>query len=95
MGDLSFDDGFFAMVFSATGDTIKTEKQARKQFELSIIPTPREISKSCGFAIRFINPEEDAVKKFFDALKVPSALYFLSARNEDGMRMAKLLGEHK
>ena len=93
MGMESFAEGFFAMVFSATGDTIKTEEEAKRHFQTSIIPTPREISKSCGLAIRFTKPDEQELKAFFEQRNVPCALYFLSERNEQGQRIARQLGE--
>ncbi len=90
----TFRQGFFAMVFTATGDTIKTEQEAGKYFQTTIIPTPREISKSCGLAIRFSEAAEEDLKNFFQQIQVPCALYFLSEKKEDGMRTATLLKQH-
>lgn len=93
MSEASLQDAFFAMVFSSTTDTIETEKKLQKDFKTLIIPTPREISKSCGFAIRFTSEDEEKLIEAVKHVKVPHALYFLSSKDEYGDRAAQLIEE--
>lgn len=91
MSRANLEDSFFAMVFSCTTDTIETERTMQKNFKTMIIPTPREISKSCGFAIRFSDVDEEALVQSARGVEVPHALYRLSAKDEGGMRTARLI----
>lgn len=84
---------FYAMTFFATGDTIQSEKKIREKFNVTIIPTPREISTSCGFAIRF-SPDLQDEKQMMDLqeeIMVNCDLYHLGAKGEDGKRRATLV----
>lgn len=72
---------FYAMVFFSTTDTIQTERLLKSQVKTLIIPTPREISKSCGFAIRFSDVDEEKLISIVKQVKVPHALYLISGRN--------------
>lgn len=91
MSEAKLQDSFFAMVFSCTTDTIETERNMQKNFKTMIIPTPREISKSCGFAIRFSDVDEESLLASARSLEVPYALYLLSSKDERGMRTAHLI----
>ncbi|MCQ4636464.1 DUF3343 domain-containing protein [Anaerovorax odorimutans] len=93
MSEARLREAFFAMVFSCTTDTIETEKAMRKNFKTMIIPTPREISKSCGFAIRFADVEEEKLIAAVKCVEVPHALYFLSSKDKWGTRTASLIEE--
>lgn len=81
------------MVFSCTTDTIETEKIMQQRFKTMLIPTPREISKSCGFAIRFFDAEVKDLTAAAGKLDVPYALYLLGPKNESGSRIAELIEE--
>lgn len=48
---------FCVVVFESTHDAIKTEKAMKAELAVTLIPTPREISASCGLSVRF-SPEE-------------------------------------
>ncbi len=48
---------YYIIVFASTHSAIVTEKAFRKQFEITLLPSPRDISLSCGIAIRF-RPEK-------------------------------------
>ncbi len=41
------------IVFANTHSAMAAEKALLKQFEITVLPTPRSISQSCGIAIRF------------------------------------------
>lgn len=93
MSEEKLQNAFFAMVFSSTTDTIEIEKALQKKFKTMIIPTPREISKSCGFAIRFSDVDEEELIESVKCVDVPHALYFLSSKDNCGARTAHLIEE--
>ena len=74
---------YYAMSFYNTTDTMQTEKKAREQFEIHIMPTPRAISTSCGLAIRFEGVDEQAYLQFALQQQVPLGLYRIELK-EDG-----------
>lgn len=50
--------------FETTHMALKFEKTCRKaKLEARIIPVPRELSSSCGFACSYPCEEEDAIRK--------------------------------
>ena len=79
---------YYAMSFYNTTDTMQTEKKAREQFEIHIMPTPRAISTSCGLAIRFEGVDEQAYLQFALQQQVPLGLYRIEM-NEDGAPKAE------
>lgn len=44
---------FYIITFDSTHHAIQTEKLLKKTFKVEMIPTPREISASCGLSIKF------------------------------------------
>ncbi|MDO5707630.1 MAG: DUF3343 domain-containing protein [Andreesenia angusta] len=55
------------ITFRSTHHAIKTEKALKKrEFKIKVIPTPREITASCGLSIRFEDEEKDDI---FSVLK--------------------------
>lgn len=55
------------ITFRSTHHAIKTEKTLKnKEFNIKVIPTPREITASCGLSIKFDDEEK---KDIFEALK--------------------------
>ena len=83
---------FYAMVFFSTTDTIQTERKLRSQVKTIIIPTPREISKSCGFAIKFVDVGEEELVSIQNQVKVPHALYMIIGNN-GAERQVRLIEE--
>jgi len=49
-------ESFCVVVFESTHDAIKTEKSLKAELKVELIPTPREISASCGLSVKF-NPD--------------------------------------
>lgn len=47
---------FYVISFESTHHAIQTEKRLKSKFHIETIPTPREISASCGLSIKF-SPE--------------------------------------
>lgn len=44
---------FYVIAFESTHYAIMTEKKLKGKFNIQTIPTPREISASCGLSIMF------------------------------------------
>jgi len=89
MADIT--DGFYLMAFHSASHSIQTEKKAKEMFDLTIIPTPRELTNDCGIAIKFNNCDITAIETFHKTLTVPADVYFLSSEKTDGKRKAEKL----
>ncbi|WP_129599839.1 DUF3343 domain-containing protein [Anaerophilus nitritogenes] len=48
-----FSQEFYIISFESTHHAIQTEIKLKKNFSIETIPTPREISASCGLSIKF------------------------------------------
>ena len=77
---------FYVVSFNSTNHAIQTEKMLKEQFKIATIPTPREITQSCGLSIRFYEYELKKIMDFLAGLTVPCSLYKLSAEKKDGKR---------
>ena len=89
----AMDRPFFVMIFYATEDTIRTERELSRYFETTIMPTPREITQSCGFAIRFAGAGEQEILDRMADIQVPCALYYLGQRDDNKKRSLKLIAK--
>ncbi|QZY55117.1 DUF3343 domain-containing protein [Crassaminicella profunda] len=54
---------FYVISFESTHHAIQTESRLKNEFVIETIPTPREISASCGLSIKF------SLEKFSDIMK--------------------------
>jgi Protein of unknown function (DUF3343). len=79
-------DGFYVLAFNSTSHSMQTEKKAKELFRISVIPTPRELSNDCGLALKFLDGDRAAIIEFYQGLKVPADLYFLSNEKINGRR---------
>ncbi len=77
---------FYVLAFDATSHSMQVEKLAREEFEIAVMPTPTEISASCGLAIRFKNAHLEEIKTFTEGLSVPAYLYALGNEKINGKR---------
>jgi len=84
-------DGFYVMAFYSASHSIQAERLANKLFNLTVIPTPRELTNDCGIAIRFHNCDFIELETFHKTLTVPADLYFLSNEKTNGKRKVKKL----
>ena len=46
---------FYVIAFESTHHALKVESSLKNKFEIETIPTPREISASCGLSIKFLD----------------------------------------
>ena len=44
---------YYIVTFSSTHQAIKFERLLLPQFDIELIPTPREVSASCGLSLKF------------------------------------------
>ncbi len=56
-------EDFCVIVFESTHDAIKTEKAIKKAIDIELIPTPREITASCGLSVKFYIEDFDTIKQ--------------------------------
>ena len=85
------DNGFYVMAFHSVNHSIQTEKSAKEIFDLTVIPTPRELANDCGIALRLNNCDYIEIVEFHKSLKVPADVYYLSNEKIEGKRKAKKL----
>ena len=86
MNGLIHPEGFYILAFNSTSHSIQTEKKAKGLFQITVIPTPRELSNDCGLAIKFLDSNIAAIKNFHESLTIPADLYFLSGEKINGKR---------
>ena len=79
-------DFFYVVSFNSTNHAIQSEKILAGQFKIAVIPTPREITQSCGLSIRIYDYGLDKITDFLAGLTVPCRLYRLSVEKKDGKR---------
>ncbi|WP_300410447.1 DUF3343 domain-containing protein [Lagierella sp.] len=59
------------LTFESVNHTMMTEKKLKDEgFDIKTIPTPREISKSCGLTIRMDMEDLEKVKEFKGSLPI-------------------------
>ncbi len=81
---------FCLIAFESTHDAIKTEKAIKAEVAVELIPTPREISASCGLSIKFHPDSVECVRKIVQSLgEERKRLYEMTYYN--GCRTVKAL----
>lgn len=63
------------IVFNSTHAAMAAEKALKDRFAISIMPTLREISQSCGISVRFDPADYEAVKSYLPSSPVPEGSY--------------------
>lgn len=54
---------FYVIAFESTHYAIMVEKKLKDKYNIQTIPTPREITASCGLSIRFQDEKLDDIVK--------------------------------
>lgn len=86
---------FYVLSFDTTSHSMYAEKLAKERFRVQMIPTPREITASCGLSLRFEAKDWDsgALCIFWNELEIPCHLHrmepgagnlYYAKRMEDG-----------
>lgn len=63
------------ITFVNTHGAMATEKYLKQQFKIVILPTPREISRGCGIAIRFQPEDRDGVLAAMEEFTLEKDMY--------------------
>ncbi len=58
------------LLFPSSHDAIRTEKLLRDRFAVTMMPTPRRYSTSCGLCLRFCAADQAAVLAALDGQAV-------------------------
>ncbi|KXG73885.1 DUF3343 domain-containing protein [Thermotalea metallivorans] len=80
---------FYVISFDSTHHALKTEKLLKGRFPVEMIPTPREISASCGLSIKFSKAIFDPV---MEMLKEDQGEYkvFRIEKSSNGRHVTKV-----
>ncbi|MEW9121403.1 MAG: DUF3343 domain-containing protein [Thermotaleaceae bacterium] len=80
---------FYVIAFESTHHAMQTEKYLKTKFSIETIPTPREISASCGLSIKF---SRDIFADVTDMLKKENRGYhvFRVERKEGKRQIIKI-----
>ena len=79
------------MAFHSVSHSIQTEKKAKELFEITVIPTPGELTNDCGLTLKFKDSDMAAIEAFHRTLTIPADLYFISSEKTNGKRKVKKL----
>lgn len=82
---------FYVIAFDSTHYAIQGEKTLKEtDIDVKVIPTPREITASCGLSIRF-NPEHyEKVKSVLDEASLSIRGIYKLVKNESGRFASKI-----
>lgn len=75
---------YYILAFDTTTSVMAAEACLKDHFDISIMPVPREISKGCGLAIRFQNPDEAAIVNFLGESSLDGTLYKMNTQKING-----------
>ncbi|MEG1584918.1 MAG: DUF3343 domain-containing protein [Anaerovorax sp.] len=82
---------FHVLTFDSTSFAIQSEKKIKEDFKIAVMPTPRELTASCGLAIKFLENGFDEIIGYVKELDVPCKLYAMTEEKMDGKRGVQLL----
>ncbi len=74
---------FCVIVFESTHDAIRTEKAVKKVLDVELIPTPREITASCGLSLKFKVEELTTIREVVSELGTDSKRLFAFETKDD------------
>ena len=75
---------YCVITFANTHSALSAEQQLKERIRIVILPTPREISKGCGIAIRLPLEDLEQAKAALRELELPQDRYGFFRRQEDG-----------
>ncbi len=77
----------YIISFNSTHNAIKMEKLlVQNNIKVTTLPTPREISASCGISIRFLLQDIEEVRKIMNENEVDNKGIFRVFKDEQGKR---------
>lgn len=75
---------YLILAFQTTTDAMQAEQYLKERFPIAVMPVPREISSGCGLAIRFLNPDGNAIKDFLKTAPLNFTLYKMKTQKVNG-----------
>ncbi|RKD32067.1 DUF3343 domain-containing protein [Thermohalobacter berrensis] len=84
---------YYVIAFDSTHHAIKAEKKLKeRKVDIKTIPTPREITASCGLSIRFSGNFLDNVKDVLssDTFNIKGLYRFLKTKDKKIVEKVKL-----
>ena len=83
----------FVVSFNSTHHAMRSEKLLEKDFSIMVMPTPREISASCGISLRVNEDDIEAITEVLKKNDVDYGGVYCIIKSDDGLRKAeKILG---
>lgn len=77
----------YIVAFNSTHNAIKSEKLLQDaNLKVTTLPTPREISASCGISIKFEKVDVDTVKSILSENKIEFKGFYVIEKLEGGKR---------
>jgi hypothetical protein len=89
------DSEYYVVTFVSTSHAIKLEKLMLPQLHVAIIPTPTEISRSCGLSFRLDDVDLKPAIELLEDAGFPFGVYALSRDKSEGKRRVRLITEKK
>lgn len=79
----------YIISFNSTHQAIKCDKVfGKNKIDYTVLPTPREISQSCGMSIRFLLEDIDTIKEIIEQNQIEyKAMYKIF--KEDGKKQVE------
>lgn len=85
----------YIMTFFTTTHTMQAYAVLKERMDVTIMPVPREISASCGLAIKLHGDDKKAFCDYFNRLHVPARLFCLEGESGGQDRHVALISEHQ
>lgn len=82
-------ENMYIVSFNSTHHAIKSEKLIIEDgLKATTLPTPREVTASCGISIRFEKDDMDKIKTILAENKIEYRGIFCISKHEDGIKVA-------
>ena len=80
------------ITFKSTNHVLQVEKIFReKKFTFKTIPTPRDVSTSCGLSLLFLLEDIDKVQKLIDMENISIDGLYKYTKSSEGSKAEKIL----
>lgn len=85
---------FYVISFESTHYAIMVEKKLKEKYKINMIPTPREITASCGLSIRFSSDLFDEINREIEEFKLSQEqMGIYKIEKTDDKKIVKRLGK--
>lgn len=84
---------YYILSLINTTAVMGAEAYLKDKLSISIVPTPGEISKGCGLAIRFMDTDLPAILSVLETSPLVYTLYKLGTQKIDGARSLEVIAQ--